>query len=362
MTTTKFVADKQWRNETLVHSPTPRVIEIFATTHTDYNGYHTPIIHVDDDITMDLSFNSGHYVAACSFRMEGDDSSVYSCQDHEDSMFAIPRHRLPTLVKDWQRELHNQNVIIAFNDSLQKIEHCETRRIITNSFASVHRSNLRKIVALDQTIVPNIARYLKGCHLLIGQSVMLHAMRVDSGNTRTQTQYVEDQFNDRFVHIAAMCFLCANELIQMTMDFDNEDVGTAVNAAAYKWEHEESWVDSNLEACPYHPYLTADHSNRMPDENEVYAVLSYLSEVLIVHVIDEIKIQKRDRHSVLYSIREAHRSKHARRIGTMENMSEEMESIVTDNAKRMHYLSKSANTDTAVKVWAAGKTLTAFML
>jgi hypothetical protein len=223
-------------------------------------------------------------------------------------------------VKDWQRELHNQNVIIAFNDSLHKIEHCETRRIITNSFASVHRSNLRKIVALDQTIVPNIARYLKGCHLLIGQSVMLHAMRVDSGITRTQTQYVEDQFNDQFVHIAAMCFLCANELIQMTMDFDNEDVGTVVNAAAYKWKHEESWVDSNLQVCPYHPYLTEDHSNRMPDENEVYDVLSYLSEVLIVQVKDEIEIQKRDRHSVLYSIREARRSKHARRIGTMENI------------------------------------------
>jgi hypothetical protein len=231
MTTTKFAVGKKWRNETLVHSPTPRVIKILATTHTDYNGYHTPIIHVDDDITMNLSFNSGHYVAASSFRMEGDDSSICSCQDHEDSIFAIPRHLLPTLIKDWQRELHNQNVIVAFNDSLHKI---------TNSFASVHQSNLRKIVALDWTIVPNIERCLKGCHFLIGQSVMLHAMRVDSGITRTQTQYVEDQFNDRFVHIAAMCFLCANKLIQMTMDFDNEDVGTAVNAAAYKWEHKES--------------------------------------------------------------------------------------------------------------------------
>jgi hypothetical protein len=95
----------------------------------------------------------------------------------------------------------------------------------------------------------------------------------------------------------------------------------------------------------------------MPNENEVYAVLSYLSEVLIVQVTDEIEIQKRDRHSVLYSICEARRSKHAWRISTMENMSEDMESIVSDDAKCMHYLSKSASTDTAVKLWAAGKTL-----
>ena len=232
LTTTSFVADRNWNDQTATLSPLPRGIEITVespTTEEELFAYDGIV----EDITLCMSDSSASCVPPlCPFRM-GNETNMCSCVNSENNLFAVERHFWSSPKKCWERGPVNQGLCMTFNNILYIMENIPTRKLIDDTSSRVHRSVVKKLSTMLSPVFPKIIIAVNSCGIDLKQSMILHGSTRE-GTNGSQSWLLDDNMNDRLIQIAAMMYLISNELIQITKDFNGEDVNSHIVAETAK--------------------------------------------------------------------------------------------------------------------------------
>ena len=354
-TTNSFVAARSWNDTTVTVSPLPRGIEIPRQSRINEED-DVADDGIDEEITLCMSDSSVSYLPPrCPFRM-GNETNVCDCVNSENTLFAIARHYLPSPLKSWERDPLNQGLCMTFNNMFDVMENIPTRKIIDDTSSRVHRSVVKKINAVLNPVYPKMILSVTSCRVDLKQSIILHES-IREGTTGSQSWLLDANMNDRLIQIGAMMYVIANEMIQITKDFNGEDVNSLIIAEKEKWKADKSWRFSDIFNDPTEPFLDEDGGPRKPDENEVYAAIRYVEMVLLPDVYVETQHLMSDRVRIVLLSHEGRQSRRQHALGHAGTMSEDAIELVWQSNVRLHNLAKSATAQTAVKLWAAGSIL-----
>ena len=232
MTARSFTADRNWNDHTVTLNPLLRGIELLAQSPTTKEE-DIADDGIDEEITLCMSDNIASCIPPlCPFCM-GNETNVCLCVNSEINLFAIARHIWSSPLKCWERGPVNQGLCMTFNNIFYVMEEIPTRKIIDDTSSRVHQSIVKKLSTMLNPVFPKMITSVNSCQVDWKLSMILHESTRDD-TKGSQSWLLDDNMNDRLIQIAAMIYLISNELIQITKDFNGEDVNSHIVAETAK--------------------------------------------------------------------------------------------------------------------------------